>query len=95
MAQEKVVFNDLPELIKVHIHGKYSKYRVASIHVDDANEMINFRVELEKGSRTVSLVLSEDATVVSKIKGRMFTYDGSKPLKSEGQLRQKGDGHKH
>ncbi len=92
-AQEKQDLKDTPEAVQELMAKKYSKYRIADLTWN--KETTEYKVELEKGSRTVSLVLAADGAVLSKTKGRIYSYDGTEKPPNDGTPHNQHDGHKH
>ena len=82
-AQEKMLLEDAPEAVRVLVGEKYAKYKVVSVIRKKVPEEYN--IEMEKGERTVSLVLDAQGTVLSRTKGRMYSFDGTEtPKDAEG-----------
>ncbi len=82
-AQEKMLLEDAPEAVRVLVGEKYAKYKVVSVIRKKVPE--EYSIEVEKGERTVSLVLDAQGTVLSKTKGRMYSFDGTEtPKDAEG-----------
>lgn len=92
-AQEKQNLKDTPVAVQELLAKKYAKYKVASIRLNE--KATEYKVELEKGSRTVSLVLDTDGTILSKNKGRIYSYDGTEKPPNDGTPHNERDGHQH
>lgn len=92
-AQEKQDLKDTPVAVQELLAKKYSKYRIAGLTWN--KETTEYKVELEKGSRTVSLVLAANGIVLSKSKGRIYSYDGTEKPPNDGTPHNQHDGHKH
>jgi hypothetical protein len=73
------LLEDAPEAVRALVADKYAKYKV--VGVKQKKEPMEYSVEMEKGERTVSLVLDAKGTVLSKTKGRMYSYDGTETPK--------------
>ncbi len=93
IGQVKIPMADVPEPVRIVLETKYRKYTIDDVVVN--NLKTEYQVELEKGSRTVSLVLATDGTVLSKTKGRIYSYDGTEKPPNDGTPHNQGDGHKH
>lgn len=74
-AQEKILLEDTPEAVQALVAKKYAKYKV--VGVKEKKQPKEYSIEMEKGERTVSLVLDDSGEVLSKTKGRMYSYDGT------------------
>lgn len=92
-AQDKTTLTEAPIKVQELIAKKYAKYKVASIRQNE--KATEYKVELEKGSRTVSLVVDTDGTVLSKSKGRIYSYDGTEKPPNDGTPHNERDGHQH
>ena len=83
MAQEKILLEDAPEAVRAHLSEKYAKYKVISVKRKKVPE--EYSIEMEKGERTVSLVLDAQGAMLSRTKGRMYSFDGTEtPKDAEG-----------
>ncbi len=83
MAQEKILLEDAPEAVRAHLSEKYAKYKVISVKRKKVPE--EYSIEMEKGERTVSLVLDAKGAELSRTKGRMYSFDGTEtPKDAEG-----------
>lgn len=93
VAQDKIVLKEARVVVQDIVQDKYKKYHVESVHVNkDSTEYV---VELLKGSRTLKLVLSHDGALISKTKGRIYSFDGTEKPANKGTSHNKGDGHNH
>ena len=83
LAQEKLKVEDAPEAVRAHLAKRYSKYKVVAL--TEKQEPLEYSIELEKGKQTVSLVLDAAGNVLSRTKGRVYSFDGTEaPKDSEG-----------
>lgn len=79
LAQEKILLEDAPEAVRAHLVEKYAKFKVVGIK--QKKEPLEYSIEMERGERTVSLVLDAQGTVLNKTKGRIYSYDGTETPK--------------
>lgn len=93
VAQGKIVLKEASVAVQDIVEDKYKKYNVESVHVNkDSTEYV---VELLKGSRTLKLVLGHEGSLISKTKGRIYSFDGTEKPPNNGTQHNAGDGHKH
>lgn len=92
-AQDKITIKETPVVVQELLAKKYARYEVVGVRFNKVKT--EYKVELEKGSRTVSLVLATDATVLSKSKGRIYSYDGTEKPPYDSRPHDEDDGHEH
>lgn len=92
-AQNKIVLKEATVAVQEIVADKYEKYHVESVQVNkDSTEYV---VELLKKTRTLKLVLSHDGVLISKTKGRIYSYDGTEKPRNDGTPHNEHDGHVH
>ncbi len=93
VAQEKIALKEATVAVQEIVADKYKKYHVESVQVN--KDSTEFVVELLKKTRTLKLVLGPDGTLISKTRGRIYSYDGTEKPRNDGTPHNEHDGHVH
>ena len=92
-AQDKIGLKEATVAVQDIVADKYKKYHIESVHVNkDSTEYV---VELLKKTRTLRLVLGQDGALISKTKGRIYSFDGTEKPRNDGTPHNEHDGHTH
>ncbi len=81
-SHEKIGMEELPDQAHILLHGKYNKYRINYIHRKLDKDVTTYEVELQKNSKLVTLTYNDQGELLSTTKSKMFTYDGTEPVKN-------------
>lgn len=82
-SDEKIGMEELPDQAHTLLHGKYNKYHINYIHRKlDKEDVETYEVELQKRSKLVTLIYDGQGELLSSTKSKMFTYDGTEPVKN-------------
>lgn len=81
-SDEKIGMEELPDQAHTLLHGKYNKYRINYIHRKSDKDVTTYEVELQKKSKLVTLTYDGQGELLSNTKSKMFTYDGTEPVKN-------------
>lgn len=93
---EKIGMNDLPTTAHAQLHGKYAKFHINQIEkVLSQDGTVTYKVEVQKKSRLVTLVYSEKGELLETKKSKVFTYDGTEPVKNQTGGSGGHSGHNH
>ena len=89
----KIPQDSLPNAVQDNLHKKYSDYHVNSITKNSSKQPVIYSLELQKKNRLIRLVYDMNGNIIEKNKSKIFTFDGTEPIKSAPV--QSNDGHNH
>lgn len=91
----KIPEDSLPVAAHNELHKEYARYHVNSIIKKvDKEQKIAYKVEVQKKTRLIKLQFDTEGNTISKQKSRVFTYDGTEPVKRPTD-NHRGGGHNH
>lgn len=92
--ETKIQNDSLPAIIHNELHKKYASYVVNSVlRIVDMHQNIVYNVEKQKNATLIRLVYSSKGILISKEKSKIYSFDGTEPIKSKPI--QTNDGHNH
>lgn len=94
-TETKIPEDSLPVAVHNELHKKYARYHVNSIMLKTDKEQNEiYKVEVQKNTRLIRLQYDINGNLISKQKSRVFTYDGTEPVKRPTD-NHGGGGHNH
>lgn len=80
----KIIQDSLPTSVHSELHKKYASYTVNSIQkITDKQQSITYNVEVQKKTTLLRFVYSSDGKLISKVKSKIYSFDGTEPIKSK------------
>lgn len=89
----KLPEDSLPKSIHNELHKKYSSYAVNSIVKKSDKGSVSYALELQRKNNLLRLLYDANGKLLDKDKSKIYTYDGTEPVKSKPV--QSNDGHNH
>lgn len=89
----KIPEDSLPSAVHDAVHKKYSNYKINSVAKKTGQQTVTYSLELQKKTTLLRLIYAADGNLISKDKSKIFTFDGTEPVKSKPA--QSNDGHNH
>ncbi len=94
-TEVKIPEDSLPVAAHNELHKKYARYHVNNItRKVDKEQKITYKVEVQKNTRLIRLQYDSNGNMINKQKSRVFTYDGTEPVKRSTDDHG-GGGHNH
>ena len=96
-TETKIPQDSLPAIVQNALLKKYASFKTEGIFkISDKQNVITYRVELEKKEKSVVLIYDIQGNLNSREKSKILTYDGSEKLPSKSESSNDGHtGHQH
>lgn len=91
----KIPEESLPAAVHDDLHKKYSDYHVNSITKNTSVQPAVYTLEIQKKNRLIRLIYDADGKLIEKEKSKIYSFDGSEPVKSRPVPSNDGHNHQH
>ena len=93
--ENKIPEDSLPQAVHNDLHKKYSDYHINSITKNGSVQPALYFLEVQKKNKLIRLVYDADGKMIKKEKSKIYSFDGSEPVKSRPAPSNDGHNHQH
>ncbi len=92
----KIKQDSLPITVNNELHKQYATYAVTSIlKLSDKQQNVTYKIEVQKKNTVIDLLYDNQGKLISKVKSKIYSYDGTEKPKSTPANSNDGHNHQH